>query len=1226
MQGLHRFAFFTFVLVLLVMPARAAFAQSAGSMSGIVQDPSGSSVPGAHITVKNLETNAEYQTVSSESGNFSFPSLVAGNYELKVAANGFRPSLVAQVAVHVGVIASVRVPLELESTAEQITVLADGHQAINTVSAELNAIVDRRQMSDLPTAGREAMSLLRLQAGVAVPSGIDHLAGLIHGLRGNMTNITRDGINIQDNIQRGSLFAIGRPTLDEIAEFSIALGTINLESGTGAAQVKMVTRSGTNEFHGSLFEFHRNKALNANSFFNNQSGTSKAAQIENRFGGSVGGPMVIPNVYSGRDRTFFFAAIEVSREPGEASRERTVWTPDARNGIFKYVGANGSLQQVNLLQIAPHFKTINPITSDLLNQTPLPNSGNEGDGRNTQGYRFLSKAMNKGQRVAVRIDHKLSERALGGQHWLEIVMTDRRVLNRPDIDRNLDAAFPSGQFRYFDARTNLAAVAIHSTFGPHTYNELRVGMHRPPAWFARESDDPRGWTIQFPIGNSPQEPTELTSYSNSPVYQLTDNFSLVKRNHRFNFGGEVRSTSASLWDLRGTVPSIALGSHPENSDGLLKSMFPGLINDSDFTNAQRHYAMLVGLLNSASRTFNVGNLEKTPSFVPGASSYRLERYRELNLYITDQWNWRPNFSWNFGLRYELVFPPSIVSGGALMPEELDGLRVMSGRSGAIYPNLVLAGPREGRPFWNLDKNNFAPFVGFAYQPHLRSGIGRWLLGEGTTSIRGGYTISYTRDGFSVMDQVLMANQGLQQTVSTPPLVGVLTDTGVPIEIPGFKIPISDTETYERTNGMGGFSAYDRNLRTPYVQQWSFGIERELPGRIAIEARYVGNHAQALLRGANLNEVDIFENGFLQEFQNARRNLELNGGTSFQPGGPGTLPLPIFSTLFAGLPSGVGFTNTGFIQQLNIGEAGGLASELANSRTFRDNRANLPANLFKPYPNLNFARYTSNASHSTYNALHLETRRRVTTGLLIQTNYTFSKTLTDGETPGVDNYRTLRNRSIEKHRADWDITHTFNANYLYDLPTGPGRRFSSNSAFIGKLLEGWQISGLVSWHTSPYKTFTSRRLTVNQVAKMMPVPIGNAVETIRRNIGVFRTPQGVFWINPELLNIAVDATTGLATSSRLKPGLFRHPEAGEIGYLGEGMFKSPRFFQADFSLIKKTRVSETANVEFRAEFFNFFNNANFIVPQANLDLDSSQFGRITDTYPARLVQLTMRVTW
>jgi hypothetical protein len=461
--GFQCFPRLTFVAALLFILARAAFAQSTGSMSGVVQDSSGSSVPAADITLRNLETNAEHRTVSSEFGNFSFPLLVAGNYELRVATPRFRPALVPQVAVHVGVSASVRVPLELESTVEQITVLADGHQAISTVSAELDAIVDRRQMSDLPTAGREAMSLLRLQPGVAVPSGTDHLAGSIHGLRGNMTNIIRDGINIQDNIQRGSLFAIGRPTLDEIAEVSIALGTINPESGTGAAQVKMVTRSGTNEFHGSLFEYHRNKALNANSFFNNQSGIAKAAQVENRFGGSVGGPVAIPNVYTGRNRTFFFAASELSREPAEAARERTAWTEDARNGIFKYLGASGNVQQVNLLEIAPNFKTINPITSDLLNQTPLPNSGNTGDGRNTGGYRFLSKATNKGQRLAVRIDHKLSERALGGQHWLEMVMTDRRVLNRPDISRNLDAAFPDGQFRYFDARTNLAAAAIHST-------------------------------------------------------------------------------------------------------------------------------------------------------------------------------------------------------------------------------------------------------------------------------------------------------------------------------------------------------------------------------------------------------------------------------------------------------------------------------------------------------------------------------------------------------------------------------------------------------------------------------------------------------------------------------------------------------------------------------------------------------------------------------------------
>jgi hypothetical protein len=1211
----------------LLFLVHAALAQTTGSVSGTVQDPSGSSVPSAAITVRNLETNAEFRTVSSEFGNFRFPSLLVGNYELNVVARGFRTAVVPELAVHVGLIATVKINMAIESIMEQVTVLGEGQQTINTVAPELTALVDRRQMLDLPSAGRDAMSLLRLQAGVAVPSGTDLLTGSIHGLRSNMTNLTQDGINVQDNVQRGSLFAIGRQTLDDIGEFTVAIGTISSDSGTGAAQVKMVTPSGTNEFHGSLFEFHRNKALNANLFFNNQGGTPKPALIENKFGGRLGGPLILPGVYDGRNRTFFFGAIEVSRQPGQTTRDRTVWTEEARTGIFKYRDTNGNIQQVNLLHIAPVYKDINPITKGLLDKTPPPNNGNSGDGLNTRGYRFLSKQMNKGQRITWRIDHNLTGPAVERQHRLELVISHRTVLNRPDIDNGGDAAFPGGQIRYRDGRALLAALAIHSTFGPRLYNEIRAGTYRTPVWHAREADDPLRVIIPFPqgIGNSPQEPTALTSYRNSPVYHLADNVSFVRENHLFKWGIEARSTSASQWSLNGppggagTVPVINLGSNEVIQDGLILGLFPGLSRLSDLTTAQKHYALLVGLQNTVSQTFNVANLDKSPAFAAGVSSYRLERYRELNLYFSDQWYWRPNFSWNLGVRYELVFPPTIVSGGGLMPE-----RVLDGSSANVGEStLVLAGPRDGRPFWRLDKNNFAPFVGFAYQPRFETGITGWLFGNGRTSIRGGYTISYTRDGFSVLDQVLINNQGLQQRVTTPPQAGVLTSTGISIPIPTFKVPINDVETYEITAGTGGFWSFDPNLRTPYVQQWSFGFERELPGRIAIEARYAGNHAQALLRGSNLNEVDIFENGFLQEFKNAKGNLDVNGGTSFAPGGPGTLPLPIFSTLFAGLPGG--FTDTNFIQQLKTGEAGRLANLLSMSTVYRNNRASLPANFFKPYPNLNFARHTSNVSHSTYNALQLEARRRFATRLSIQANYTFSKTLTDGENPGLDDYRTLRNRSIEKHLADWNVTHTFNANYLYDLPIGPRYRFHASGPFLRKLMEGWQISGLLTWHTAPYKTFTTMRMTVNQVARMMPVPVGNAVETIRRNIGVFRTPQGVFWLNPDLLNIAVDPATGLAIGSTLKDELFRHPEAGEIGYLGEGMFKSPRFFQTDFSIMKKTRINETVDIEFRTEFFNFLNNANFIA-QSNTDIDSPQLGRITNTYTSRFVQLTMRVNW
>jgi hypothetical protein len=151
------------------------------------------------------------------------------------------------------------------------------------------------------------------------------------------------------------------------------------------------------------------------------------------------------------------------------------------------------------------------------------------------------------------------------------------------------------------------------------------------------------------------------------------------------------------------------------------------------------------------------------------------------------------------------------------------------------------------------------------------------------------------------------------------------------------------------------------------------------------------------------------------------------------------------------------------------------------------------------------------------------------------------------------------------------------------------------------------------------------MTLNQFSGTTAVPIGDAVQTIQKNIGVFRTPQGVFWLNPELLNVTVNPATGLASSATLKPGLFAHPEAGETGHLSEGLFRSPRFFNADVSLLRRIGVSEGTNIEFRAEFFNFFNNTNFNA-QANVTLDNQQFGRITQTYANRIIQLALRLNW
>jgi hypothetical protein len=266
-------------LVILVAAAliRPALAQSTGSISGQVQDPTKALIPGAEITARNVSTNQTYQTLTNELGTFDFPSVQIGDYEITVRFAGFRTAVVPRVAVNVGIKSSVSIALEIGGATETVSVIEEAQQSINTVSAELTNVIERRQLLDLPMAGRNPLNLARLQAGVAVPSGTNERNGSINGLRGNMTNLTQDGINIQDNTTRGdALFSQASGTLENTAEVSITVGTISSDSGTGAAQVKLVTPSGTNEFHGSLFEFHRNRALNANTFFNNQSGTPRA--------------------------------------------------------------------------------------------------------------------------------------------------------------------------------------------------------------------------------------------------------------------------------------------------------------------------------------------------------------------------------------------------------------------------------------------------------------------------------------------------------------------------------------------------------------------------------------------------------------------------------------------------------------------------------------------------------------------------------------------------------------------------------------------------------------------------------------------------------------------------------------------------------------------------------------------------------------------------------------
>jgi hypothetical protein len=1208
----------------------AAVGQSTrGSLSGLIKDATGAALSGATVIAKHLATNVEFRSESDAQGAFTLPSLPVGLYNVSVEAAGFKRAEIQEVVIEVSTPTKLNVALEIGQVSEAVVISGESQEIVNTTSATLTNVINTRQVVDLPLPTRNPLDLARLQAGVAV-IGDDTRNATVGGLRGTGTNVTQDGINAMDNfVKTSSFFAISAPSLNSTSEFSVSVGTIGSEAGRGVAQVTMVTKSGTNEFHGGVFWQHRNDALNANTFFNNLAGTPKQIERENFFGGTIGGPLWLPGkifgpaAYDGRNRSFFFFSYEGFREPFSVTRNRTVLTEEARKGIFRYTGANGQVQSVNLLQLG-NFSALNSIAGAQLNAMPLPNNTLVGDSFNTAGFRYNATGSSPNDKYVGRFDQQLLENSRIGSHKLEFVYNHAKFLLKPDTFNGLDAPFPGGVNAFQASKRILTTAAIQSTFGSRITNEVRVGHQRAPVGFLRDSQ-PTNYFINFASVDD-YERNFLSQGRNTLVYQYIDNLSLVAGSHTLRFGGDVQSITAYTFNDAGINQVINLGQNAANPDGILNNEFPnlpaGAAGNAIANRARTVYRDIVGMLASSSQTFNITS--PTSGFVPGATRERIFKQRWVSAYAQDQWRVRRNFTLNYGVRWEFQGVPFEAKGIAIQPVGgLAGLFGISGENNLFAPGSLKGQPTTaldfvngdtGKKLYNNDWNNFAPYVGLAYSPNFERGPLRWIFGrEGKGAIRAGFSISYLQDGMTTVSNALgvgTTNPGLIQTAANNAPTGVLTAAGVPLVTPTFKIPITDAENFAINVG-NGLWMFDPNLRVPYVQQWSFGIEREIANNTAFEIRYVGNHAVKIFRAIDYNEVNIFENGFLQEFLNAQKNLAINGGSSFAPGRAGTVPLPILSTLFGGLSNSVGFGSATFIANLQNNNVGGLASTLAFNPTYANTRKNLAPNFFVANPNAAFARALTNASFSSYNSLQAELRRRMSRGLMLQANYTFSKALTDseGSQSTLESYRTLRNIALDRHVADFNQTHRLVGNFIYELPFGSGRRWLNGMPVLSKAAEGWSVGGIFAWQTGPPLGVFSNRSTFNNFnAGNNPAQfIGSNVEDFRRNAGVFKTSSGVYFFNPNLLDITTNANGGF-TGSTLKPGLLDTPAPGEFGNFPINSINGPAFWQVDFSVSKRTKIYESAELEFKATFYNAFNHANFTF--GSPIFDSASFGRIS----------------
>src|SRR5262245_15162979 len=1249
------------MFALLLIGSTALGQVTRTSLSGLINDQVGAAVSGAKVTAKHVATNEEFQTTTDAAGAFIFPSMPLGKFSVTIEAAGFKRVEAQDVMLEVGVPAKLNVAMEVGQVSEAVVVTGEVQDVINTTNSTLTNVINTRQVKDLPLLGRNPLDLARLQAGVAV-TGDDTRNASVGGLRGSATNVTQDGINAMDNfVKTSSFFAISAPSLDSTSEFSVTVGTVGSDAGRGVAQVRMVTKSGSNEFHGRVFYQHRNDALNANNFFNNATNVDKPVLRQHFFGFNVGGPVLLPKIYNGRDKSFVFFSYEGFRENFQASRNRRVLTPQARQGIFRYIGSDGSLQSVNLLTVG-NFNSLNPVTGAQLNAMPPPNNTDIGDILNTAGFRFNVTGTDPNDKYVGRFDQKLLDSSRYGSHKLEFVYNYAKFLLTPDTFNGLESPFPGGVNAFQSSERTLVTAAIQSTFGSRITNEVRVGHQRAPVGFIRESAPTTPFFINNFAGTAANQDlvtsfdnTFLSQGRNTLVYEYIDNFSLSAGAHTFRLGTDIQSITAITFNDAGTTQLINLGnevgnvSNPANPDGLSRGSFPNLPAGADgtaiFNRARSAFANVTGLLLNSNRVFNVTS--PTSGFIPGATRQRDFKQREVNLYFQDQWRVRRNLTLNYGTRWEFQGVPFEVNGIAIQPlGGIDGLFGISGPGNLFNPGVLRGKPTTtidfvngstGKKLYNNDWNNFAPFIGIAYSPNFENGLMRRIFGKDQqSSIRAGYSISYLHDGFTVVSNALgvgTTNPGLIQTAAKNTPFGVLTTAGVSnpelaLQTPNFNVPITDAQNFA-INNANGLWTFDPSLRVPYVQQWSFGIERQIGNNTAIEARYVGNHGVKIFRAVDFNEVDVFNNRFLGEFLNAQNNLAIfraanpKCGQTGQPACTfantslsGQVNLPTLTTLFTGRPAGQAFASTGFIGNMDNNNVGAMAFTLANSPLYGANRANLAPNFFLANPNAAFARALTNNGFSNYHSLQLEVRRRLSKGLQMQANYTFSKALADGgETQNnqstLDTYLTLRNIDLDKHRASFDQTHRFIANFIYEMPFGPGRKWlSSTFAPLRKAVEGFQVGGIIAVQTGPPIFITSGRSTLNQFTQNIGAQFaGSSFEDFENAAGIFKTPDGVFFFDPSMLNITRNSA-GVFTGATLKPGLLAAPAPGTLGNFPRNSINGPKFTQVDLSVSKRTRFYERGDVEFKVNFLNAFNQANFAFN--SLNFDAANFGRINAT--------------
>jgi hypothetical protein len=1274
------------IALALSLAAPAAHAQSVATVLGTVTDSTGAAVPGASITLLDTRTNTPYFAKTSGEGAYRIADVAPGpGYSLTVKKDGFQIFVVNSLYLPVATATTQDVKLDLGSVSSKVEVTAEGSISLDTTDTAIGNNLDMHAIANLPNEFRDNPgNLLRLEVGVVsaqTPSGAPTTGtgavdpngtrdGAVAGARADQNNILVDGIDATD-FAFGTAFAIESSIpVDAIQEFNTQVANPSVQyGGRGGAQTIVTTKSGSNTWHGSAYEYNRNAATEANTFFNQESDIPRTALIRNQFGGNVGGP-------AWKDKVFFFFEYDGRRDKSQASTSEIVPYPHVDQGELAYINSSGGsscdphsrlgavdastgcitiLSAAQVAALDPCSNAANncavntqgfqaagidpTLTSLFQTRYPAPNNFSQGDGINTAGFQFNVPNPFTENGYLARTDFNINQKnKLFARFNFRNVTTLNQFNQFPGDPLTAPQVIQDRSWALGETWT-----ATPNFINQFTYGETREN-HAEPITF-----NPAGplYELTFDSGQVSNPFVRQTSFGTvAPVPTFRDDATWLHGRHTFTFGGEWEPTvirNGLTNDL--TFIQQGLGG---NISGLPSSLRPLDILSNPIVTGGWDSAFVgaLGSINNLQAAFNyAGNGDPLAQGSPVRHDYRIN---ETAGYFQDSYKFRPDLTVTAGVRYQYQMVPYEIHGVQASVLNTDFAQIMADRianglAGVADDNSTplltyqLTGKKNHAPgLYDPDHHDFAPRLGLAWNPSFRDGLLGRFLGDRKTVFRAGTAMIWDENVVNSVVQLEdqddytfgntdaevfgSSSAGAAQNLVLEPRFNSVNSVPFAVDAPPFTTPI--TPSFAVFNG-----AVDPHLKTPYEYTVSFGMQRELPGGFQVEADYYGRFNRHLFVLADAGQlVNFTDPTSKQTLAGAFTVLERDAQN-------GTLATSVVDQPFFenqmnaalaafGLGSCASFFGTSCTQEIyvNNGTSDGLHGTIASQLGQGDTAFTWFSQPF--LPNVGFTSQfdvnTMNTSlgSSSYNGLFVTVRKRLTRGLQFDVDYTFSHSIDNNSDtanqngnfePGVTAILCdATNPKACRGNSEFDAKHQITADFVYDLPFGRGKAFARNISWaLDEAIGGWQISGIETWRTGLALTADSGIASTTSLA----------------------ADPGEIFVGPKSalqtdVHLQSDGTVQLYKNQSAAIAAFTPPVG--VGLGTRDNLRGPHFSNLDVAVNKNFPLgTERYKLQFRAEAYNVFNHTNFGLPDPTLNGNFGQLTSEAGVEPSRVMQFALR---